>query len=181
MPSDGRCKCIFINALLSARNLAATPFLFPVITEAPSVEKLVSFLLSIPASSTCATMASVIALALAELEFSRRLLAARNAVFALPVSGWTNFTNVTSCSLLDTSQTSSVRSPKHLAFDISSTNCAFRTPPMRRNISLVEPAERCLKYLISSRPSCWRSARRLMNFLFGISSFAIQYMASNVL
>lgn len=54
---------------------------------------------------------------------------------------------VTSCSLLETSQTSSVRSPKYLALDISSTNCAFKTLPMKRNISLIEPAERCLKYL----------------------------------
>ena len=116
-----------------------------------------------------------------ELEFSNRLLEARNAVFTLPVSGWTNFTNVTSFSLLETSQTSSVRSPKYLALDISSNNCEFKTLPMRRNISLTEPAERCLKYLISSSPSCWRTVRRLVNFLFGISSLAIRYIASKVL
>ena len=147
-------QCTFIKVLLPARNLEATPFLFPVITEALSEEKLASFLLSIPASSTCATRASDVVLASTELEFSNRLLEARNAVFPLPVSGWTNFTNVTSYSLLETSQTSSVRSPKHLALDISSNNCEFKTLPVRRNISLIEPAERCLKYLISSSPSC---------------------------
>ena len=55
-------QCTFIEVLLPARNLEATPFLFPVITEAPSEEKLASFLLSIPASSTCATRASDIVL-----------------------------------------------------------------------------------------------------------------------
>ena len=70
-------ECIFIKGLFSGRNLVPTPFLFPVITEAPSEEKLKSFFLSIPASSSCATIAFVIASASAELEFCNRLLAAR--------------------------------------------------------------------------------------------------------
>ena len=134
-----------------------------------------------PSILCCATIAFVIASASAELEFPNRLLAAGKAVFALPISGWTNLTNVTSCSLLDTSKNSSAKSPKHLAFNISCTNCAFKTLPMRRNISLTEPAERCLKYLISSRPTFWRSSRRLVNFFLEISSFAIRYIVSNAL
>ena len=153
--------------MFSARNLAPTSFLSPVITEAPSEEKLESFFLSIPASSSCATIAFVIASASAELEFPNRLLAAGKAVFALPVSGWTNLTNVTSYSLLDTSKNSSAKSPKHLAFNISCTNCAFKTLPMRRNVSLTEPVGTVFEILDIFKTYFLKKFQKTRELLFG--------------
>ena len=172
-------QCVFIKALLSAHSLAVTPFLLPVMTEAPSLEKLASLFLLMPESSTCLRIASAIDLASAEpvVDSSKTSLAAKNALLALPVSGCTN---VTSCSLFETSPTSSEGIPKHLVLEISPTTCAFKTTNGKKHFSY-RTSERCLKYLISSRLSCSSAARRLVNFLLAISSFASQYMSRKVL
>ena len=162
-------QCIFIKALFSTRNLAPKPFLFPVITEAPSEEKFESFFLSIPASSSCATIAFVIASASAELEFPNRLLAARKAVFALPVSGWTNLTNVTSSSLLVKARRERRRAErKWRASRLNSDLAVFKA---KRNFALHvmnESRRAYYKQYIDENSSdqgrLFRASKRLLNF-----------------
>ena len=134
---------MLISGFTSDRNFAATPFVLPVITEAPSLEKLASLLTLMFDSSSCFKIALVIVSAFAEVDVSRRSLAARNLVLGLPVAGFTNFMNVTSCSLLETSLTSSLNKPNLVTSATVFTTVSRTTFPSSRNISLSEPADRC--------------------------------------
>ena len=89
--------------------------------------------------------------------------------------------NDTSCSLWAMSITSSMKRPMKLAYCAVFTTSDFTISPIKINISLTDPPERCSKNFIFENPIFSTTSERLINFMSAISSFTIQEKAKNAL
>ena len=110
-------QCTITRLLFSSLSLAATPFLFPVMTDAPSEHKPTNLSTDSPHSLSSETLFVVVA-ALVESDDSSRFLTSRNLVSVALVSFYQNCTSMTNCSSTAISVTSSIIKPN---------DCTFRT------------------------------------------------------